>query len=83
MHARVDATEHELESIGKPVDNFEAGVGIASGGTDPRSTNETFDDTLRLKTLRWITLIFNIRTVASKRLGENSRGRVIFINRLI
>ncbi|OUU76260.1 MAG: hypothetical protein CBC29_00645 [Methylococcaceae bacterium TMED69] len=35
--------------IGKPVDNFEAGVGIASGGTDPRSTNETFDDTFETK----------------------------------
>ena len=38
--------------IGKPVDNFEAGIGIASGGTDPRSTNETFDDTFETKDAR-------------------------------
>ena len=38
--------------IGKPVDNFEAGVGIASGGDDPRSTNETFDDEFETKDAR-------------------------------
>ena len=38
--------------IGKPVDNWEAGLGIASGGDDPRSTNETFDDTFETKDAR-------------------------------
>ena len=38
--------------VGKPVDNFEAGIGIASGGDDPRSTNETFDDTFETKDAR-------------------------------
>ncbi len=37
---------------GKPIDNFEAGVGIASGGDDPRSTNETFDDEFETKDAR-------------------------------
>ena len=41
-----------LGIIGKPVDNWEAGIGIASGGDDPRSTNETFDDTFETKDAR-------------------------------
>tara|TARA_B100000214_G_scaffold373008_1_gene352441 strand:+ start:108 stop:1319 length:1212 start_codon:yes stop_codon:yes gene_type:complete len=38
--------------IGKPVDNWEAGIGLASGADDPRSTNETFDDTFETKDAR-------------------------------
>lgn len=32
-----------LGIIGKPVDKWEAGIGLATGGSDPRSTNETLD----------------------------------------
>ncbi|MEC9247827.1 MAG: putative porin [Pseudomonadota bacterium] len=38
--------------IGRPVDNWETGIGVASGGDDPRSTNETFDDTFETKDAR-------------------------------
>ena len=38
--------------IGKPVDNFEAGVGLVSGGSNPRSTNDTFSDTFETKDAR-------------------------------
>ena len=35
--------------IGRPVDNFEAGVGLVSGGSNPRATNDTFSDTFETK----------------------------------
>ena len=38
--------------IGKPVDNFEAGVGLVSGGSNPRATNDTFSDTFETKDAR-------------------------------
>lgn len=38
--------------IGKPVDNFEAGVGLVSGGSNPRATNDTFSDTFETKDVR-------------------------------
>ena len=38
--------------IGKPVDNFEAGIGFASGGSNPRATNDTFSDTFDTKDAR-------------------------------
>ena len=38
--------------IGKPVDNFEAGVGLVSGGSNPRATNDTFSNTFETKDAR-------------------------------
>ena len=38
--------------IGKPVDNFEAGGGLVSGGSNPRATNDTFSDTFETKDAR-------------------------------
>ena len=35
--------------IGKSGDNFEAGVGLVSGGSNPRATNDTFSDTFETK----------------------------------
>ncbi len=40
---------YRLGVKGKVNDQFEVGGGIASGGTDPRSTNETFDDQFETK----------------------------------
>lgn len=36
----------------KPADNWEAGIGLATGGTDPRSTNETLDNTFETPDIR-------------------------------
>ena len=41
-----------LGIIGKPVDKWEAGIGLATGGDDPRSTNETLDSTFDTPDIR-------------------------------
>lgn len=38
--------------IAKPNDKWEAGIGLATGGTDPRSTNETLDNTFETSDMR-------------------------------
>ncbi len=38
--------------VAKPADKWEAGIGAASGGSDPRSTNETLDNTFETSDLR-------------------------------
>ena len=38
--------------IAKPLDRFEVGAGMASGGSDPRSTNQTFDSAFSTKGLQ-------------------------------
>jgi len=43
---------YRLGVIAKPIDRVEVGAGMASGGPDPRSTNETFDNTFSTKDLR-------------------------------
>ena len=36
----------------KPIDNWEVGAGLASGGSDQRSTNESFDSSFSTKDIR-------------------------------
>jgi len=43
---------YRLGVIAKPLDRVEIGAGLASGGADPRSTNQTFDNTFSTKDLR-------------------------------
>ena len=50
--------------IGKPVDNFEAGVGLVSGGSNQELLTTRLATLLRLRMLEWTTLIFNIRLEA-------------------
>lgn len=40
---------YRLGIIGKPSDGWEVGAGLASGGSDLRSTNQSFDDTFSTK----------------------------------
>ncbi|RJS95045.1 putative porin [Salinisphaera sp. Q1T1-3] len=40
---------YRLGMIANPVDNLELGAGLASGGDDPRSTNQTFGDNFSSK----------------------------------
>lgn len=40
---------YRLGIITAPLDNLEVGAGLASGGSDPRSTNQTFDNTFSTK----------------------------------
>lgn len=41
-----------LGIVSKPNDKWEAGIGLATGGTDPRSTNETLDNTFETPDIR-------------------------------
>ncbi|MEA3305396.1 MAG: putative porin [Candidatus Omnitrophota bacterium] len=43
---------YRLGAFAKVLDNLELGAGIASGGDDPRSTNETWDDQFETKDAR-------------------------------
>ncbi len=43
---------YRLGVIAQPIDRVEVGAGFASGGPDPRSTNQTFDNTFSTKDLR-------------------------------
>lgn len=43
---------YRLGVIGQPIDRVEVGAGLASGGPDPRSTNQTFDNTFSTKDIR-------------------------------
>jgi hypothetical protein len=40
---------YRLGVISKPIDHMEVGAGLASGGSDPRSTNQTFDNAFSTK----------------------------------
>jgi hypothetical protein len=40
---------YRLGIIAKPIDHMEVGAGLASGGSDPRSTNQTFDNAFSTK----------------------------------
>ncbi len=40
---------YRLGIIAKPADGWEVGAGLVSGGSDPRSTNQTFDNTFSTK----------------------------------
>ena len=43
---------YRLGIIAKPIDHMEVGAGLASGGSDPRSTNQTFDNAFSTKGLQ-------------------------------
>ncbi len=69
---------YRLGMEARPVDNLSVGAGLASGGTDPRSTNQTWENTFETPDIRldyayaeWDTPVEGLKVTAGRILNKD------------